>query len=347
MTNNRYLAAAWGDIETIRAALDNGADINALDEPEGTSLLHNAVEGEHIDIVKLLIERGANVEIENSSGETPLFETAVHECPQVAEFLIQSGADYKRTFDYASRTLLHITALHNSVMTAIVLINHGLDVNTLDDECETPMHVAALWNCRSIADLLILHGAKIDLCIAAGLCDREMAQSLLDQGADINDTETFEKTPLHSMVNWEREDSVEFMLSLGADPNAKDSRSGMTPIFSAAFRGKLQIAKLLVSRGANVNVRCIDGRTPLHFIGWSYEVIPLLISEGADINALDNDGDTPLHKAAMSGNTNAVQLLISAGADTSIKNNKGETALMLARERDSRGVIWLLERLCN
>lgn len=347
MTNNRYLAAAWGDIETVRSALDNGADVNALDEPEGTTLLHNAVEGDHIDIVKLLIERGADVEVENGFGETPLFETAVHDRPEVAEFLIQNGADYKRTFEFGDRSLLHVAASHNSIMTGIVLINHGLDLNALNDEDDTLLHVAAHWNHRPIADLLILHGAKVDLWIAAGLCDREMAQSLLDQGADINDTEIFEKTPLHSMVDWEREDSVEFMLSLGADPNVKDSRSGMTPIFSAAFRGKKKIAQLLVSSGADVNARSNNGRTALHFVPYTDEVVPLLISEGADINTIDNDGNTPLHEAAISGNTNVARLLLSAGADPTYLNHNGETALMLARERDSRGVIWLLERLCK
>ncbi|MHB1456855.1 MAG: ankyrin repeat domain-containing protein [Armatimonadota bacterium] len=342
---NRYLAAAHGDIETVRTALDKGADVNALDEPEGTTLLHIAAEEDHIDIVKLLIERGADTEVENGFGETPLHQTAVHECPQVAEFLIQSGADYKRTFEFGNRSLLHVAALHDSVMTAIVLINHRLDVNALDDECETPLHVAAQWNHRVIADLFIQHSAKVDLWIAGGLCDREMAQRLLDQGAGINDIEKFEKTPLHSMVDWEREDSVKFMLSLGADPNVKDSRSGMTSIFSAAFRGKKKIAQLLISSGADVNARSNDGRTALHFVGWSYEVVALLISNGADINAKDNAGNTPLHEAAILDNVKAAKLFLSASADSALKNNKSETALMLANEHHSRRMLRLFKKL--
>ena len=149
------------------------------------------------------------------------------------------------------------------------------------------------------------------------------------------------------MVNWEREDSVEFMLSLGADPNVIDSRYGTTPIFHAAFRGKKKISQLLISRGADVNARSNDGRTALHFIGGAPEVFALLISKGADIDARDDDGNTPLHHTAMSGDTIVAQLLISVSADLSIKNNKGQTALELAEERDSRGVIWLLEHSCH
>lgn len=90
----------------------------------------------------------------------------------------------------------------------------------------------------------------------------------------------------------------------------------------------VDLVKLLVNNGANINEKNFGGRTPMHTSvvisqGETLKISEYLIEKGADINAQDDDGNTPLHVAFSVGNKDAVDLLIKSGADTKIRNNAG------------------------
>ena len=127
-------------------------------------------------------------------------------------------------------------------------------------------------------------------------------------------------------------EAVKQHLANGADVNAKDD--GWTPLHNAAGYSTKEMVELLISNGANVNVKNEDEWTPLHDAA-SKEVAELLIAKGADMDAKDKDNWTPLHKAAFGGHMEIVELLIAEGADVNAKGEDEWTPLNLTQDPET------------
>ena len=127
-------------------------------------------------------------------------------------------------------------------------------------------------------------------------------------------------------------EKIEVMIKSGlVDLKAKDE-DGWTPLHVASRRNRIEIAKLLIDRGADVEAK-VDGWTPLHLASyWNrIETAKLLLERGADVNAKDNEGATPLHLASWNNCIEIAKLLIDAGADVRAEDNEGRTPLHRAR----------------
>jgi ankyrin repeat protein len=123
---------------------------------------------------------------------------------------------------------------------------------------------------------------------------------------------------------------------LEADPGAASSFSpdGFTALHFAAFFGKAEAARILLEHGASVDVytRNPFANQPLHAAaaGRHIEVSRVLIADGADVNATQHGGFTPLHEAAQHGDVEMTELFLSAGADRTATTDAGETPADLA-----------------
>lgn len=119
---------------------------------------------------------------------------------------------------------------------------------------------------------------------------------------------------------------------------------GETILYRAARRGRITQVKLMIKRGASVNMRSNRKQTPLHFAAFEgyLSVAEVLLAAGAEVNPVDHDGMTPLHFAADSGKNAMVRLLIEKGARIDARNKLGVTPLMHAVYRDSEGVVKIL-----
>ena len=132
--------------------------------------------------------------------------------------------------------------------------------------------------------------------------DLENIQVFLDSGlVDVNarDEDNDYKVPLYVAAERNHLELAKLLISSGADVNAK-SGWGRVPLYVAAERNHLEVAQLLISSGADVNAKdSINGYTPLHMTAWgkSLAVAQLLISSGADVNLRDKRGWEPLHYA--------------------------------------------------
>jgi hypothetical protein len=155
------------------------------------------------------------------------------------------------------------------------------------------------------------------------------------------------RTQLHICAENGLTSSVKRLLSIrNINVNVKDDRKGWTPLHYAAWKGHVEIARLLLQNGAEVNVRSNGGSTPLHCSAWNghVDILHLLVENGADLEAQDNDGERALHWAAYSGHLPFIQELISRyHVDINARSNNGETALMLARARNHSTVITFLQ----
>lgn len=124
-----------------------------------------------------------------------------------------------------------------------------------------------------------------------------------------------------------------------------DYVQGVTPLHYAASGGHIDVAKILIAHGADVNAEDEAGFRPVRGASkFGHEqVVELLVANGAEVNVHDFNGDTPLHYAVHNGHTSIVKLLLAEGADVNARNNSGETPLHeaagMAAYEQHRGII--------
>jgi tetratricopeptide (TPR) repeat protein len=136
---------------------------------------------------------------------------------------------------------------------------------------------------------------------------------------------------------------AELLISKGADVNVKNN-DGFTPLILALSNGFKELSELLIAKGAEVNVKDNNSRSPLTYslVGGYKEIAELLISKGADISVKDKNGDTPLSLASANGFKELIELFIAKGVDVNIKNKDGNTALTIACKKGYNEITELL-----
>ena len=171
----------------------------------------------------------------------------------------------------------------------------------------------------------------------------DTVELLISLGANVNTKDINGCNNLQKAIEKGYTDIVKLLISSGADVNAKDNNR-QTPLHQASLNNHTDIVKLLISSGADVNAKDNNGQTPLYreALMCHINTVKLLISLGANVNAKDNNGQTPLHQASLNNHTNIVKLLISSGADVNAKDNNGQTPLHQASLNNHTDIVKLL-----
>jgi ankyrin repeat protein len=148
--------------------------------------------------------------------------------------------------------------------------------------------------------------------------------------------------PLHVAVSRGRVVIARELLSHGARLDARDSL-GRTPLHVALANGKIQTAELLLQQGADDDLQALlfDLASEQTL---DRDSIELLKSRGVDLNATDPEGRTPLHRTVAAANLKLAKHLISAGADVNLTDSGGKTALEIAEDQGEPTLVTLLEQ---
>ncbi|KAI9655367.1 MAG: hypothetical protein M1821_005514 [Bathelium mastoideum] len=285
------VAAHCGNEEIVSLLLQRDAQVNVLDSSDMTPL-HLAASRDHYNIVQLLLEHHANVDAIGPKGKTALRLAADNGHQDVVELLLQDRARVtSRDSDHS--TALHAAAQIGDDVIARLLIAHGADPEAKDGQLMTPIHYAA----ENDHD--------------------HVAQVLLNNRADIESQGRLGMSPLSVACSSGSKQVATLLLSRKA--NHKHKADGeMTPLHWAVSGGHDEIADLLLQqKRANVDVRTSDGRTPLHMavVTKSFAAAELLLRRGAAIEAECSASMRPLHYACQNGDPALAQLLIGSGAD--------------------------------
>ena len=150
-------------------------------------------------------------------------------------------------------------------------------------------------------------------------------------------------TPLH-LTSMEGHVDVAWMLvERGADVSAQ-AKDGRTPLHWALSNGHVDVVRMLVERGADVSAQAKDGRTPLHLASSNghVDVARMLVERGADVSAQAKDESTPLHWASSNGHVDMVRMLVERGADVSAQAKDGRTPLHWASSNGHVDVVRML-----
>ena len=304
-------------------------------------------------LVRLLVEKGANIGEKEARGWTPL-EIAVHE----------RNANVIRLFlklwpnENQNEMPLHRAIREGDDTEVNLLLTSGADMEKKDREGKNALHWAAIMGKKRVLQQLLDDNGSVvgeiddegrtALHCAASMKHYEVAQLLLERKVDISAKDGRGRTALHSATMfWGAEATAELLLRHGADIMARDHQ-GSTALHSTAQCDDRFTADVLLRTGADILAKDNLGRTALHLAtsSGSSKMVMMLLERGSDVNAKeDTFGGTPLHVAQIHSDLTVVQQLLENGADISMRDNKGRTALHHAvAEKDIDKVCFLLEK---
>jgi len=242
----------------------------------------------------------------------------------------------------------------DEIFRSLNLASPGLTAREAAEESEENEFFAEMGR-KPSPDILYNKGVT-DLHHAVRLNLSALAQSLLDQGADINakatlhtsisphlktfldkmevgddEREIEDNTPLHAAALANTRETAEVLLQNGADLNAK-AEGGFTPLHHAASTNAWETAEVLLRNGADLNAKAEDGFTSLHYaaLANAWEAAEILLQNEADLNAKAESGLTPLHYAASANAWEAAEILLQNEADLNAKTDEGATPLHYA-----------------
>ena len=191
-----------------------------------------------------------------------------------------------------------------------------------------------------------LADVEIDLTLTElhRINDGEQAVELvLNNTMDIDTPGLCNRTPLMMASVSSCSAFFETLIALGADVNAQRTDDKVTPLFLASCWNHYMAVRLLLENGADANIPCVNGRSPLHMAASDgfLNVGRLLLDYGADVNIPDIDGYTPFHCAASKG-CNLIQLLIDKVSNFNLRTKRGRTPLYIAVKNQHEQIIKML-----
>jgi ankyrin repeat protein len=209
-----------------------------------------------------------------------------------------------------------------------------------DDVIRPLLNMAAYHNKIEVAEFLLENGADINsesktyktpLHSAIYKNHPQMAKLLIEKGANINSQAFGLWTPLHYALRYQQPDLARLLIDRGADINAQTT-GNWTPLHFALYYKHLDIALLLIKKGVRTDILTYQNFSPLHYAAakGNKELVGMLIDRGCDVNSFTIFKIAPLHYALRNEHPRIARLLIEKGADINLANHKNWTPLHYA-----------------
>ncbi|HHX82024.1 MAG TPA: hypothetical protein GX696_03460 [Pseudomonadaceae bacterium] len=354
------------ELDLTRRLLDAGADVN---QRNGLNIaaLSLAINNLDVDMVQLLLERGADAHSADNAGETPLMQAAARGSPAIVKSLLATGADVNIREPHYQQTALMHGVRSGSPEVVALLLAAGADPNVQsapgdEPSWRLPANVSASkgvgvnWGgFPEHGSRTPIGGAKTPLLYATRQGDLESTQLLVEAGADIEQRDANDTTPLlNAILNAtiasqpgpaaEHIAIAHYLIEQGADINASDWY-GQTPLFAAVDLRNVEVSGPTRDNG-------IDRAAAFELIQELLEreaepdarvqqVLPVRrwITRLGNLSWVDVTGQTPFFRAAYSGDVSTMRLLVEHGANPNLATFNGTTPLMAAA-----GVNWTVSQ---
>ncbi|ATY64386.1 ankyrin repeat-containing domain [Cordyceps militaris] len=344
-----HFAAHFGLVETIKALLDHDGRLNSanvVDLANRTPIWY-AIRSGKVDVVHELVRHGATV-LGSASGEypTPMAVAAYYGRYGLVKYLVENGAEvnepYREWFFPRVTTALFAAAGRGHALTVKALLACDADIEFENKAGEASLFRAAASEHFKVVQCLINHGADVNasnrelttpLMVACESGRVEIVGLLLASGADFEATDMRGKTAMRAAADSGVEAIVLALIDAGAKIEAREmwyNTPLQTPLLIACQAGHAHVARLLLSRGADVEAyrkfihryaRYRDPQpsdlTPLLAAASEGHagVVSVLLEYNADKEATNAEWQTPLMLAAAGGHYDVVKLLVESGVD--------------------------------
>jgi uncharacterized protein len=365
------LAAHVGDAGVAKALLEHGAMVDGRDRTFAQTPLMVAVRDRHLELAKLLLDSGADVNAQTAAEAPPRFVPPSESPPGLSRGIgiIRAGwpeGRGKRFPAAGSKTPLLYATRAGDLGLAKLLVERGAKLELADGNGITPL-IDAIVN------------ASIFRVNRDGRSDHlNLANLLLDSGANVDAMDWYGETPLWAAVdlrnlelgpgdkrNGMRDEAfalIERLLQAHANPNARTKEfpherryivvavgsvawsdlTGQTPFLRAAAAGDLKVMHLLLEHGADPNIATNNGTTPLMVaagVNWAVDetydeglaalldAVKLTHELGNDVNAVNSMGVRAIHAAANRGANDIIEYLAANGAQLDVADKQGRTPL--------------------
>ncbi|XP_056006019.1 E3 ubiquitin-protein ligase MIB2-like isoform X2 [Ostrea edulis] len=343
-----FNACAKGNVSAVNQMIQKKKDLVNSWYKNLTPLMVAGHTG-HEDIVRLLLQNGANINAANDDGMTPLLVAIAGKEEGTAILLIKNKADVNVS-NKNDRTAVHLAVDTGLFPVLKAVLEAGASPNKQDVEGDTPLHDAIAKRSDRAVAILLSH-PQINLKIVnkrgqiplmwAAFKDHDFAVERLvaKDPSLVNAKKNDGYTALHIAAINDHTDSANVLILKGkAQINAKNSQ-GLTPLHLAAHEGYDDMAKVLIMNGADLNIEDSDGDTPLHLVLGGRQ------QTGGNDAFLQLLGLTLNPSSQNQERFNMAALMIQKGADYEAKNNKGNTPLDVCRNAElKRAVVNLIQK---
>lgn len=312
-------------VGAAQTGADKTIDVDSETDSNHDTALTLACAGGHEELVELLIQRDANIEHRDKKGFTPLILAATAGHEKVVNILLKHGAELEAQSERTKDTPLSLACSGGRYEVVEILLNVGANKEHRNVSDYTPLSLAASGGYVNIIRLLLNHGAEINSRTGSKLGISPLMLAAMNG---------------HTAA-------VKMLLDMGSDINAQIETNRNTALTLACFQGRHEVVSLLLDRKANVEHRAKTGLTPLMEAasGGYIDVGRVLLDKGADVNAtpVPSSRDTALTIAADKGHLKFVDLLLTRGAAVEVKNKKGNSPLWLAANGGHLSVVKVLK----
>ncbi|XWS74568.1 hypothetical protein CRYUN_Cryun01aG0009400 [Craigia yunnanensis] len=324
---------------------------------DGQTALHLACRRGSAELVEAILEYAEEtVDVLDKDGDPPLVFALAAGSPECVLALIRRGADVQsRLREGFGPSVAHVCAYHGQPDCMRELLLAGADPNAVDDEGESVLHRAVAkkytdcalvilenGGCRSMAVLNSKNLTPLHLCVATwnvAVVKRWVEVASLEEIADAIDIPSPVGTALCMAAALKKDHEIEgrelvrLLLAAGADPTAQDAQHGRTALHTAAMANDVELVKIILDAGVDVNIRNVHNTTPLHvaLARGATSCVGLLLSAGADCNLQGDEGDNAFHIAADTAKMIRenlewlIVMLRNPDAAVEVRNHSGKT----------------------
>ena len=331
--------AIYGDCEkeVLQSITDLGADVNATNNENVTALMMACEKG-NVDAINVLINAGADKTIKDAGGNTWIHHMLLGNCKkEVLQAVFDLGPDFNAIYDSFTVCMLAIRKRNTESDAMDGLMNVGAKMDS-KKFVNTWIHCAIDLDCKKeVLQSIIDLGADVnaannknvtDLMLASEKGNVDAINVLINAGANMSIKNVVGNTWIHYAIYGDgKKEVLQSITDLGADVNATNNQN-ITALMLASKKGNVDAINVLINAGANMAIKDADGDTWIHYAIYGdceKEVLQSITDLGADVNATNNENVTALMMACEKGNVDAINVLIYAGADKTIKDAGGNT----------------------
>ncbi|KAL8853005.1 MAG: hypothetical protein Q9221_002153 [Calogaya cf. arnoldii] len=318
------VAANFGLVDVATSLLDDGADANEI--TQGYSALDVASQKGQLEVAKLLLDRGAKVQRPPFDRVNPLHRAASYNYPAVVELITQHDKTSVHAKNIHGKTALHDAAERGFPEVVQVLIKHGADLRTKNNDRETPLSYAAASGSISCVQALLEAGVPVDhnednaakqaTYTAAWSSQHSMLQYLFDKGAAVDVIGIHKNNVLHGTVCGGADPAIIRLIMEKAEKQDKvasvlNTRNmhGKTPLMDAVERNHLAAVSVMLQWDFDLEIVDNDGRTALHWaVARNFSAMTKLLLEKSQSPTFINKRAGPKFK-----NMTALELAVEKG----------------------------------